>query len=130
MTASLLPPHEKDIARWGTLWDEHGSILTPYPVAGFPTKVEGKAQIVAGFEQLFASFVTYDSQITQMYPTLDPDVIVVEWSVSAELRATGKMYQSDNIIVFKFQQGRISENYDYFNPEKFQVVIDAMKASS
>jgi uncharacterized protein len=122
--------HEKDIARWSTLWDDNGRIWVPYPVAGFPTTIEGKTQIVAAFQQLFAGFVSFDPHIVDIYPTLDPDVIVVEWSGSAQLRATGQMYQSNPITVFKFRGGRIVTYHDYFNPEKFQVVVDALNALS
>ena len=120
--------HEKDIARWSTLWDDNGRIWIPYPVAGFPTTIEGKAQIVAAFEHLFAGFVSFDLHIADIYPTLDPDVIIVEWTGSAQLRATGQMYQSNPITVFKFRGGRIVAYHDYFNPEKFQVVVDALNA--
>lgn len=41
--------HKKDIEAWGELWHEEGRIIVPYPAEGFPTSIEGKAEIVTGF---------------------------------------------------------------------------------
>jgi hypothetical protein len=39
----------KEVEAWGELWHEQGVIIVPYPPEGFPTRIEGKAEIVPAF---------------------------------------------------------------------------------
>jgi uncharacterized protein YndB with AHSA1/START domain/ketosteroid isomerase-like protein len=116
----------KDIDGWAKLWADDGTILVCYPPKGFPDSITGRDQIVAGFRQLFRHFGTYDYQIKATYATTDPDVAIVEWHVSATLPGRGARYSGNNITVFRFRHGLISEYHDYFDPRKFQIVVDAL----
>jgi uncharacterized protein len=116
----------KDIEAWGELWAEDCRIIVPYPPDGFPTRIEGKAELVSGFRRLFGNFETYDYEIRALYRTDDPEVVVVEWGVTARIASTAALYEGDNITVFHFQNGQIVEYHDYFNPEKFGAVVAAL----
>jgi ketosteroid isomerase-like protein len=118
--------HEKNIEAWATLWDRSARITVPYPPAGFPSAIEGADQIVRGFRDLFSHFGTYDYEIRALYPTLDPDTIIVEWDVAATLPARHATYRGNNITVFRMRDGKIAEYHDYFDPRKFQTVVDAL----
>jgi Ketosteroid isomerase-related protein len=116
----------KDIDGWAKLWANDGTILVCYPPQGFPDSINGKEQIVAGFRQLFGHFGTYDYQIKSTYITTNADVVVVEWDVVATLPERGTIYRGNNITVFRFRNGLISHYHDYFDPRKFQIVVDAL----
>ena len=118
--------HAKDIEAWGELWAEDCRIIVPYPPDGFPTRIEGRAELLSGFRRLFGNFETYDYEIRALYRTDDPEVVVVEWGVTARIASTGALYEGDNITVFHFENGRIVEYHDYFNPEKFGAVVAAL----
>jgi uncharacterized protein len=118
--------HHKQIDQWGDLWANDARIMIPYPPDGFASEIVGKDEIVPGFRQLFANFETYDYAVKARYQTVDPDVIIVEWSVTAKIKSTGETYEGDNITVFRFADGRIVEYHDYFNPAKFARVIEAL----
>jgi uncharacterized protein len=118
--------HQKNAAAWGDLWDENGFIYIPYPVANFPDTIKKRKTIVEGFEKLLAGFKSFDSHIKEIYPTVDPDVIVVEYTVTAVLVKTGATYNGINLAIFKFRDGKIVAYHDYFNPEKFKMVIEAI----
>lgn len=118
--------HAKDIDAWAELWDPDGRIVIPYPVEGFPALVAGRDTIVAGFRRLFANFETFDYDIRALYRTDDPAVVVVEWTVSAKVASTGRLYQGDPITVFRFQDGKIADYHDYFDPVKFGTVVAAL----
>jgi ketosteroid isomerase-like protein len=117
----------KDINGWGELWHEDGRIVVPYPAEGFPSLIEGKATIVSGFETLFANFDSFESELTGVYPAADSDAVCVEYRNRATL-VGGTDYTNDNIAVFLFQDGLISAYHDYFDPRRFQVVVDALPA--
>jgi uncharacterized protein len=122
--------HEKNIEGWGALWDRRARITVPYPPAGFPAVIEGAEQIVRGFRNLFAHFGTYDYDIRALYPTLDPDAIIAEWDVAATLPARHETYRGNNITVFRLRDGKIAEYHDYFDPRKFQTVVDVLSSGS
>jgi uncharacterized protein YndB with AHSA1/START domain len=116
----------KDIDGWAKLWADDGAILVCYPPEGFPDSIKGCDQIVAGFRQLFKHIGTYDYRIKSTYQTTDPDVVIVEWDVSATLPSRGTTYRGNNITVFRFRHGLIADYHDYFDPRKFQIVVDAL----
>ena len=117
--------HEKDIDAWSELWHEEARITIPYPAEGFPTSIEGKAEIVEAFRGLFASFESFEAALSGVYPAADSDAVCVEYSNRAVL-VGGVEYTNDNIAVFRFRDGLISEYHDYFDPRRFQVVVDAL----
>jgi uncharacterized protein len=120
--------NRKDVAGWQQLWAENARILVPYPPAGFPKEIQSRSVIAAGFEDLFRNFSTFDAQITAIYAADDSDAVCVEYLVKAKL-VTGTEYTNTNIAVFRFEDGLISAYHDYFDPRRFQVVVDALPKS-
>lgn len=118
----------KDISAWAALWHPDAVITVPYPAAGFPSEIRGKEQIVSGFQALFANFDIFTANLTGLYPAADSDAVCVEYSNVATL-VGGTEYTNDNIAVFRFRDGLISEYHDYFDPRRFQVVVDALPSS-
>jgi len=116
---------QKDIDRWGELWHENGTITVPYPLEGFPDRIEGKDVILSGFRDLFANFESFASELTGIYPAADSDAVCVEYRNRAVL-TDGTVYTNENIAVFRFEDGLISEYHDYFDPRRFQIVVDAL----
>jgi uncharacterized protein len=121
----------KDIDAWIDLWAENARILVAYPPhgAGFPPSIDGRGAILPGFQRLFAHFASYDAVIRTIYPSLDPDILIVEWRVEAIL-VDGPVYRGDNITVFRFGHGKLRYYHDYFNPELFRTVVEAIAAGS
>lgn len=118
--------HAKDIDAWSDLWADHGRIVVPYPPDGFPTLITGRDEIVTGFRRLFGNYETFDYAIGALHRTDDPNVVIVEWTVSARVASTGHLYQGQPITVFHFQDGKIAEYHDYFDPVKFGPVVAAL----
>jgi uncharacterized protein len=118
--------HQGKLEEWNNLWDDNGFIYVPYFVANFPDMIRKKKTIVEGFEKLVAGIKSFNYRILDMYPSVDPDVIVVEYMVLAVLLKTSATYNDRNIAVFKFRNGKIVAYHDYFNPEKFKTVIEAI----
>ena len=117
--------HRKDIDGWGELWADNGRIIVFYPPAGFGDSIDGRAAIVVAFKALFGNFESFESQLTAIYPAADSESIVVEYRNRAVI-AGGTEYTNSNIAVFRFENGLISAYHDYFDPRRFQVVVDAL----
>jgi hypothetical protein len=70
----------------------------PYPLEGFPDRIEGKQEIVGGFQDLFANFDSFESELTGVYPAADSDAVCVEYRNRAVL-VGGTEYTNENIAV-------------------------------
>ncbi len=116
---------EKNIPEWLDLWHEEGKITVPYPAEGFASVIDGKAAIRTAFNGLFDNFERFDSNITAIYDDTDTQAVCVEYKNDALLK-NGTPYTNDNIAVFVFRDGLIIEYHDYFDPRRFQVVVDAL----
>jgi len=119
----------KDVDQWATLWHPDGKIIVPYPVEGFAPTIEGRDTIVEGFRGLMGNYETFDSTLTAIYPAADSDAVCVEYQNQARL-INGVEYTNDNIAVFRFRDGLIIAYHDYFDPRRFQVVVDALNAGA
>jgi uncharacterized protein len=119
----------KDIDAWADLWAPSGRIIVVYPPEGFASTIDGKDAIVGGFRPLFATYDTFDCELTGIYPAADSDAVTVEYDVHATLR-DGTVYRNRNITVFRFDGDLISEYHDYFDPRLFQKVVDALPGQS
>jgi uncharacterized protein len=117
--------HRKEIDAWGELWAENGRIIVFYPPEGFGTSIDGKAEILTAFRELFGNFESFETELTGVYPAADSDAVVVEYKPHAVL-VGGTVYTNSNIAVFRFKDGLISVYHDYFDPRRFQVVVDAL----
>jgi ketosteroid isomerase-like protein len=95
------------------------------PPAGFGSTISGKEAIVDAFRALFRNFDTFDARISAIYPASDSDAVCVEYAVRAKL-TSGVEYTNTNIAVFRFEEGLISAYHDYFDPRRFQTVVDAL----
>ncbi|MEV4754471.1 nuclear transport factor 2 family protein [Micromonospora sp. NPDC049559] len=116
---------EKNVAAWGELWHPEAVLTVPYPAEGFPTEIRGKDEIVGGFHGLMSNFESFQANLTGVYPASDSDAVCVEYRNVAKL-LNGAEYTNDNIAVFRFRDGLISEYHDYFDPRRFQIVVDAL----
>ena len=117
--------HRKEIDAWAELWANDGRIIVPYPPEGFGTSIDGKAQILTAFRGLFGNFESFDYEITGLYPAADSDAVCVEYTVRAIL-VGGTEYTNQNIAVFRFEGGLIKAYHDYFDPRRFQTVVNAL----
>ncbi len=116
---------KKDLNAWIELWHERGKITVPYPPEGFASIIEGKNTIHEAFKGLLGNFETFESTITNVYSDAGSDAVCVEYTNRAVI-VGGKVYTNTNIAVFRFKDGLISEYHDYFDPRRFQVVVDAL----
>ncbi|MEZ2330742.1 nuclear transport factor 2 family protein [Mesorhizobium sp. RCC_202] len=117
--------HRKDIEGWAELWADNGRIIVPYPPTGFGDSIDGKAAIVTAFKGLFGNFESFESEVTAIYPAADSEAVVVEYRNRAVI-AGGAEYTNSNIAIFRFENGLIVAYHDYFDPRRFQIVVDTL----
>ena len=85
------------------------------PYTAPPKRVEGKADALAYLTEVFKVF-KLRLTITEVHRGLDPDELVVEFVSDGLVVTTGKSYANQYINVFKFRDGKICFQREFFNP--------------
>ena len=127
--ASAIALYSGDIEGFLAHWSPEPRYTVAYPVDGFPAVVEGRDQ----FRMLFGSFTAAASRIevddVRIHQTDDPDVVIVEEHMSADLY-DGSSYENDLIIRVTFQDGLIHDMYEYFGQVAHQQLADRVLAAA
>ncbi|MEG3628071.1 nuclear transport factor 2 family protein [Streptomyces poriticola] len=103
------------IEEWVELFTEDGVLEFPYGPAGFPPSVTGKAELLA-YMQNFPRHFDVEFTGPRFHETLDPALVVAEFSSVGTAISTGRPYHQRYISVVETRDGRISRYVDFWNP--------------
>ena len=102
-----------DAARMLANYTEDMVLELPY---GSPPKhIEGRQ---AALDYLSGGLGAFELHLTidEVHPTLDPDELIVEFSGTGSFRPTGAAYENRYIAVYRFRDGLICHQREYYNP--------------
>src|SRR3954471_11487539 len=86
----------------------------PPPIPGLTVKT-GRDEIVAMFTGRMGRMEDFRFTVTEVYPLLDPDALIVEYRSDTRRRETGIPYRNDYIAVVRFREGKVSFWREYLN---------------
>jgi uncharacterized protein len=99
-------------------------IESPFAPPGVPSRLEGRAAIREYSRHVLASPVRLeDYEVTELYQTQDPEVVIVEVRAKATLTTTGQSYATTSIQVLRIREGEIVLFRDFANPRILENVI-------
>ena len=55
--------------------------------------------------------------ITEVYPCVDPDLVIAEYTSQGEVIPTGRRYSNRYIGLWRFRDGKVCFTREYLNPE-------------
>lgn len=106
-----------NIEAWSDLLAENAIMEIPYAAAiGAPPRLEGKPAIYTHVRSGIAQMSNLTFTNVRKYPTLDPNVLWVEYHGEALISSTGRHYQQDYVTRIETKDGKIVHLCDYFNP--------------
>jgi ketosteroid isomerase-like protein len=84
------------------------------PFSSPPKRIEGKA---AALEFLSVALGAFELTLTvdEVHPGLDPDEMVIEFCSSGTHRASGAPYANRYVAVYRFRDGAISFQREYYD---------------
>jgi ketosteroid isomerase-like protein len=85
------------------------------PYSDPPMTLRSKAEVHGYLAKAFQVF-KFHLDITDVYETTDPDVLVAEYSGEGQVTTTGKPYNNSYIGVYRFRDGLISWVREFYNP--------------
>ncbi|HUN30434.1 MAG TPA: SgcJ/EcaC family oxidoreductase [Trebonia sp.] len=98
-----------DIDGFADLFAPDGVIEGPFTgPPGEPVRLEGREAIRAYSRQMMASPVELsDLEVTELYQTVDPEVVIVEARTKGIVTATGQPFAVPSIQVLRIRDGQI-----------------------
>jgi len=85
------------------------------PFSDPPRRVVGKPAVMAMLESAFEVYKMV-LEITEVHECTDPDELIVEFVSDGHMATTGKPYANRYIGVFRFRDGKICHQREFFNP--------------
>ena len=97
---------------------------------GTPVRIEGRAAIHEYSRQVMASPLRIEElDVTQLYQTQDPAMVVAEMRAKATVTTTGRSISASSIQVLRMQDGRIALFRDFADPRVFQELMEDSHAA-
>jgi uncharacterized protein len=108
---------ERDVDGFVDLFAPDGVIEVPFAGPGLPSRLEGKQAIREFSSRAMNSALRVDDvETTALYPTDDPEVVIIEIMTRATNTGTGRSFAAPCIQVFRIRDGKIALFRDYFSP--------------
>lgn len=90
---------------------------------GTPVRLTGRAAIREYSRRIMASPLRIeDYEVTQLYQTQDPAVVIAEMRATATMTTTGRSVTASSIQVLRIQDGRIALVRDFADPRILEEV--------
>jgi uncharacterized protein len=99
-------------------------IETPFAPPGTPARLEGREAIREYSRHAMASLVRLEEyEVTELYQTQDPEVVIVEMRAKATLATTGQSFAATSIQILRIREGQIALFRDFANPRILENLI-------
>src|SRR5471030_2690746 len=88
----------------------------PYARPGMPTRVEGRAAVLAHLVKVGDGVSVDSASNLAVHETTDPEVVILEFDGHGRALKTGEPYEQRYISVIRARGGKILHFKDYWNP--------------
>jgi ketosteroid isomerase-like protein len=112
---------DRDLHAYVQLFAGGGTLEFPFAPPGAPRRMQGREEIRRSLEPLWRQarqsgrrIAGYDPVV--VHQTLDPEVIVAEFTLHGVLQGRGDAYRMSYVHVYRVRDGRILSLRDYWNP--------------
>src|SRR5215471_9421715 len=91
---------------------------------GTPVRLEGREAICEYSRNVMASPLRLeDFEVTELYQTQDPEVVIAEIRAKATVTTTGRSLAATSIQILRIREGRIVLWRDFADPRVFEDMI-------
>ena len=95
----------------------------PYAHPDKPDRTEGKEAVRQRLVGAFKVF-RFSLHITEVYPCVDPDLLIAEYTSQGEVVPTGRRYSNRYIGLWRFRDGKVCFTREYLNPEAAKAALE------
>jgi uncharacterized protein (TIGR02246 family) len=120
-----------DADGYADLFAPDGVIESPFAPPGAPARLEGREAIREYSRQVMASPLRVeDFEVTELFQTQDPEVVIVEMRAKATLTTTGQSFAATSIQILRIREGQIVLFRDFANPRILEDAIGGPRPES
>lgn len=105
-----------DVDGWTNMWAEDGKMEFPFGPEGYIKSLDDKTAIREYMREYPEKIRIERLNYLDVYQTLDPGVVVVEFGVDGQALQTGNAYTQRYVAVVSLRDGQITNYRDYWNP--------------
>jgi ketosteroid isomerase-like protein len=109
---------------WSALWHDDAVQENPFAPQELVSEWVGKQSIVEHYKKALENRRDHSFAIDRLHRTENPDCIIVEARGSSTVGETNRIYNQRYVMVFRFKDGKIILNREYFNPIIFLNAFD------
>ncbi|MDE0235789.1 MAG: nuclear transport factor 2 family protein [bacterium] len=95
----------------------------PYAHPDKPDRTEGKEAVRQRLLGAFKVF-RFSLHITEVYPCVDPDLLIAEYTSEGEVIPTGRRYSNRYIGLWRFRADKVCFTREYLNPEAAKAALE------
>ncbi len=121
-TRSLEYISSAKIQEWVGLFTDDGVLEFPFPLPGFPERVEGTTALQE-YMKIFPTQLKVEFSEPVYYETADPGLLIAEFTSEGTALMTGNKFRQRYLSILWIRDGKISRYRDFWNP---WVIIDAL----
>jgi ketosteroid isomerase-like protein len=88
----------------------------PFAPPSRPKRVEGKAALADYLKTVSGRMTVEGVRNLELHETVQPDVAIVEMTLTGTVRATGAPYEQSYVSVLTVRDGLVVRYRDYWNP--------------
>jgi ketosteroid isomerase-like protein len=119
---------EKDMDGFSALWAASGIMEFPFAPPNAPRRLEGREAVAQYLKEYPSRIDLRRYTALEIHECLDPELIVLEMSVTGVVVATSKPYDVSYIAVIRVRDGEIASYRDYWNPLAIGYATDRLDA--
>src|SRR3984885_5624636 len=113
-----------DVDGLADLFAPDAVIEAPFAPPGAPSRLEGREAIREYSRHVMASPLRLeDYEVTELYQTQDPEVVIAEMLTKGTLTATGRSFVATSIQVLRIREGQIVLFRDFADSRGLEDVI-------
>jgi uncharacterized protein len=90
-------------------------LVLEFPFADPPKRIEGK-DVVQPYLTAALGLFELDLRVVEVHDTVDPDELIVEAAATGTYTPNGAPYENRYVIVYRFRDGLICSQREYYNP--------------
>jgi len=110
------------IKEWVSLFTPDGVLEFPFPLPGFPLKVEGTAALLEHMKR-FPEQLEVKFSAPTYYRAADPELVIADFTSEGTALMTGQKFQQAYLSMLWVRDGKIRRYRDFWNP---WVIIEAL----
>ena len=89
------------------------------------TPRRGRDQLASMLDNVELRFDEVSYEVGEWFPTVDPDLVIVEVHGNNRVRGSNRRYQNHYVMFLRFRDGKVFEWREFSNPDVYREAVQA-----